>query len=215
MRTPQPHPRIQYIRDLFAPEDDCLENIRKNIEAEEFPIQVGAEEAKLLQLLIKLSQAKDILEIGTHAAYSTIWMARALPEEGRIFTIENSPARAERARKNIHNSDVSHKIHLQEGDALKCLATIQDKWDLIFIDADKINYGNYLDWAETHIRDGGLIIGDNTFLFENVYKDHPDKTVRPAAVAAMKDFNKRLSDPSKYISIMLPTSEGLTIALKI
>lgn len=215
MRDLRATPRIQYIRDLFAPEDAYLKSIREALELEEFAIQIGSEEAKLLQLLIKLNKTESILEIGTHAAYSTIWMARALPAHGYITTLENSPTRAARARKNIENSDAVEKITLIEGNALDSLSQIDQMWDMIFIDADKINYSNYLDWAETHVRPGGLIIGDNTYLFENVYKDHPDKQVRPASFEAMKAFNKRLADPNKYCSIMIPTAEGLTIAMRL
>jgi len=215
MRELAPLPRIQYIRDLFAPEDDYLQAIRQDLEGNEFPIQVGSEEGKLLQLLIRMNHVQSILEIGTHGAYSTIWMARALPEDGKIITLENSPSRIERARNNIASSDVAHKITLIEGDAVDTLNAINDTFDLIFIDADKINYANYLDWAETHVKQGGLIIGDNTYLFENVYKDKPDNNVRPAAHRAMKEFNQRLADSTKYCSIMLPTKEGLTIAQKL
>lgn len=215
MRDMTPQPRIQYIRDLFASEDTLLTDIREELETSEFPIQIGAEEGKLLQVLIRLANVKSILEIGTHAGYSTIWMARALPEDGRIITLENSPSRADRARANFNKSEVKDKIVLVESDALAALASMHEKFDLIFIDADKINYLNYLDWAESHINVGGLIIGDNTYLFENVYADEPDKNVRLASFVAMKEFNRRLADQEKYCSIMLPTKEGLTVAMKI
>jgi predicted O-methyltransferase YrrM len=215
MREITPLPRIQYIRQLFAREDDLLSRMRHDLEEQEFPIQIGSEEGKLLQLLIKLSRTKSIMEVGTHAGYSTLWMARALPEDGSIITVENSPSRAARARANFAECDVRDKISLMEGEAVDVLKTIDQSFDMIFIDADKINYLNYLDWAEEHINQGGLIIGDNTFLFENVYQDQPDKSVRPATHAAMKEFNRRLADPVKYCSIMLPTKEGMTIAMKI
>lgn len=214
MRELNTHPRIQYIRDLFAPEDQYLISIREELVSSEFPIQIGAEEGKLLQLLIHMNKIRTILEIGTHGAYSTIWMARALPADGKIMTLENSPSRIERARRNIGGSDVADQIQLIEGDALETLSGLDVIVDMVFIDADKINYANYLDWAENHVRPGGLIIGDNTFLFENVYQDQPDETVRPAAFYAMKEFNRRLADADKYHSIMLPTKEGLTIAMK-
>lgn len=215
MREITPQPRIQYIRDLFAPEDSLLQDIRMELEGQEFPIQIGAEEGRLLQVLINMANIRTIVEVGTHAAYSTIWMARALPQDGKIITLENSPSRIERAKRNISLADVQDKIELVCGDAIESLNQLTGLYDMIFIDADKINYLAYLDWAEQHIRSGGLIIGDNTFLFENVYAEEPGKGVRPAAFQAMKEFNTRLADPGKYCSIMLPTKEGMTIAIKI
>lgn len=215
MRELSPEPRIQYIRDLFAPEDDLLRSIREELEGQEFPIQIGAEEGKFLQLLIRLCNINSIVEIGTHGAYSTLWMARALPPGGKILTLENSPSRIERAQRNIAVSEVADKIVLMPGDAVETIKDLTGSYDMIFIDADKINYLRYLDWAEQHIRPGGLIIGDNTFLFENVYADKPDKSVRQAAFEAMKEFNHRLADPSKYCGIMLPTKEGMTIAMRV
>jgi predicted O-methyltransferase YrrM len=85
---------------------------------------------------------------------------------------------------------------------------------MIFIDADKINYLNYLDWAEENIRPGGLIIGDNTLLFDAVFQEKLPKGIVEAARQAMRTFNQRLAEPDKYHSIMLPTKEGMTIAIK-
>lgn len=88
-------------------------------------------------------------------------------------------------------------------------------FDMAFIDADKLNYLHYLDWAERNVRKGGLIIGDNTFLFDAVWKEGPVGRVRGTARHAMREFNKRLADPEKYLGILLPTEEGMTIAVKL
>ena len=85
---------------------------------------------------------------------------------------------------------------------------------MIFIDADKISYLDYLDWAEKYVRKGGVIIGDNSFLFEAVYLEELPEGVRPQTREVMREFNRRLAEPEKYCSIMLPTKEGMTLAIK-
>ena len=154
--------------------------------------------------------------MGALAGYSTIWLAEALPEDGHIYTIERDKNRIARCRETFKLFPNRSKITLLEGfasDKLKDL-TSKGPFDMIFIDADKLNYATYLDWAEKNIKKGGLIIGDNTLLFGAMYlKEVPDR-VSPAAMKSMHAFNNRLANPKKYTSIMIPTEEGLTIAIK-
>ena len=97
------------------------------------------------------------------------------------------------------------------------LSTLSGPFDMVFIDADKINYHAYLDWAEQNIRKGGIIVADNTFLFGTVWQDSPPENRTPASPAAwkaMRGFNERLSDNSRYMGTIVPTAEGLTVAIK-
>lgn len=206
--------RLSYIRDLFAPENDAQQKARESLTGDNDKISIYAEEGKLLQLLIRLAGIQTIIEVGTLGGYAALWMAEALPAEGHLYTIEKDPARATRARQNIATIN---NITLIEGDAQKILADLAAKapFDMIFIDADKLNYLHYLDWAEKHIRKGGLIIGDNSLLFDAVWMEELPPRVRQTARQAMRDFNKRLADPAKYHSILLPTQEGMTIAQKL
>jgi predicted O-methyltransferase YrrM len=203
--------RLSYIRALFAPESQALQNARASITDANDGIIIHPEEGKLLQLLIRMNGVKNIVEIGTLAGYSALWMAEALPPDGRIITIEKDETRAALARRNIAHEP---RIELVTGDALQVLQQLKGPFDMVFIDADKINYTAYLDWAEVNVRQGGLIVGDNTFLFDAVWKDGPVDRVRETARAAMRDFNARLADAEKYHSILLPTEEGLTIAVR-
>ncbi len=205
--------RLDYIRQLFAPETDLLKNISLQAQNPDDRISIYPEEGKLLQLLIHLSGARKIVEIGTLNGYSTQWMTTALPEDGHVWTIEKDETRARCAKENL----TPGRTTLLQGDALTVLPTIEQygPFDLAFIDADKLNYTNYLDWAEKNVRKGGLIIGDNTFLFDAVWKDGPIDRVRETARQAMRDFNRRLADPEKYIGIMLPSEEGMTIGMKL
>ena len=204
--------RLDYIRKLFAPESTELKNIREHTTDKNDQISIFPEEGKLLQLLIQLAGVKTVVEIGTLAGYSTQWIAEALPEDGYIYSFEKDKKRAEMAKENLHHP----KITLITGDAISMLPTISSRapFDMVFIDADKLHYLDYLDWAEKNIRKGGLIIGDNTLLFDAVWRQTLPDRVRQTALQAMRTFNERLADPAKYTSILLPTQEGLTVALK-
>jgi predicted O-methyltransferase YrrM len=212
-----PSANLDYIRKLFAPQDALLDSIGQSLPGDLASWQVAADEGKLLQLLIAMRGVKTVVEIGALAGYSAIWMARALPKDGHIHTIGKDPSHNALAREFIGRSEVSHKITLHEGDAHQLLPTLTPRgpFDMVFIDADKISYPDYLDWAEENIRAGGLIVGDNTLLFDTVALESPPEGTAPATWKAMRAFNQRLSDPKRYISTMIPTAEGMTVAIKL
>lgn len=208
---------LAYIRDLYAPEDRLLKDISQALAERNMSIQIGAEDGKLLQLLITLHGVTNVVEIGTLGGYSSIWMARVLPPHGRVITLEKDPVHAMMAREFIAQSEVNDRISLLEGDAHQLLPMIapQSPFDMVFIDADKISYPDYLDWAEKNIRQGGLIVADNTLLFGAACQNSPPKGVAPATWNAMRQFNARLADRRRYLSTMIATREGLTVALKL
>ncbi|QKX02714.1 O-methyltransferase [Wolbachia endosymbiont of Litomosoides sigmodontis] len=207
--------KLSYIRDLFAKE--CKEIEEYCLLKEKQHIQISAEEGKLLSLFIKIHKVKSIVEIGTLYGYSSICMAKALPEFGHIYTIENNPEHFKIAKKNFSAFNLDNKITLIVGNALEKLAELSAKspYDMIFIDADKDGYPKYLDWAESYIRQDGLIVADNTLLFNTVFLESPPKEVSEKSWCAMREFNYRLSDEEKYYSILIPTDEGMTVALKL
>lgn len=203
--------RHDYIRQLFAHETPLMQRVRAAAAAEnEDNISLYPEEGQLISLLCRMIGAQKIVEIGTFYGYSALWLAST---GAQVWTLEKDAARAARALDFIAEQS---NITLVAGDALASLNALaaQGPFDAVFIDADKLNYSRYLDWAETHVRRGGLIIGDNTFLFDAVWKDGEIERVRETARLAMRDFNRRLSDSTKYHSIMLATDQGLTIAQK-
>lgn len=206
--------REDYIRALFGHETAAQKTARATLSGAHDGISLHAEEARILQLLIRLSGARRIVEIGTLGGYSALAMAAAMPEDGHIITLEKDAARAAQARANTAQEK---RIEIIEGDARATLLQIKDRapFDMIFIDADKLNYTHYLDWAEEYVRKGGLIVGDNTLLFDAVWMQERPPRVRDTALAAMRDFNRRLADADKYLGIMLPTAEGMTIAQKL
>ncbi|RWF09850.1 MAG: O-methyltransferase, partial [Mesorhizobium sp.] len=128
-------------------------------------IDVSLAQGKLLSLLVRIRGAKRVLEIGTLGGYSTIWMARGLPDEGTVVTLELEPHHAEVARSNVERAGVSDKVELRVGPALQSLAELESEnagpFDLIFIDADKPNIPNYLSWAMRLSRRGTVIVCDN------------------------------------------------------
>ncbi|MCP5322743.1 MAG: O-methyltransferase [Candidatus Paracaedibacteraceae bacterium] len=209
---------LQYIYDTVIKEDPKLVWVRDRIQAADWPIHIAPEEGRLLQLLIRLGGIKKIVEVGTHAGYSTMWMAMALPTEGHVFTIERDKNRISMARETfLHFEEHTSKITLLEGKALDILGSLEKEgpFDMVFIDADKLNYINYLNWAEKNVRSGGLIIGDNTFLSGAVYGKPSTERISPSALEAVNAFNKRLGNPSMYCGVMLPTKEGWTMGVKL
>jgi predicted O-methyltransferase YrrM len=155
-----------YIADLLAPADPALDAALKGSEAAGLPsIQVAANQGKLLHLLARLQGARTILEIGTLGGYSTIWLARALPSDGRLITLELDPKHAEVAGENIARAGLAERVEVRIGPASEALAGLAAEgggpFDLIFIDADKEGYPDYLGWALKLSRPGSLIVADN------------------------------------------------------
>lgn len=156
----------RFIGETIVEEDEALRETVVAAEAAGLPsIQVSPPQGKLLQLFVRLLGAKKILEFGTLGGYSAILMARALPEDGRLTTLEARPEYAEVARRSIERAGVMDKVEIRVGPALESLPGLEeesaDPFDLVFIDADKVNTPNYFDWALDHTRPGGLIIADN------------------------------------------------------
>jgi len=156
----------RYITDLLVRPDAPLEDaLQASVAAGLPPINVSPNQGKLLMLLARLQGARKILEIGTLGGYSTIWLARALPEGGRLITLEAEPHNAEVARANIARAGLADLVEIRVGRAQETLPQLAAQgggpFDLIFIDADKQSYPEYLGWALKLARPGSLIIADN------------------------------------------------------
>ena len=207
---------LDYIRKHYAVQDDLLASIDAKLHDIGMPIHIGPEEGKLLQLFIGLHGVKTIIEVGTLAGYSTIWMARALGDDGHIYTLNKDPEHIALAKDSFARSDVADRITMLEGDARELLPTLEGRtYDMMFIDADKIGYNDYLDWAEKLVRPGGLIVADNTFLFGTIGLDTPPEGFAPTTWHLFKLFGQRLADPSRYFSTIIPTDQGMTVAVKL
>ena len=211
---------LTYIRDLYANEDILLKNVRNQCLLNDRAITINPEEGKLIQTLIKLGNIKNILEIGTLYGYSTIWFARGIEGNGKITTIEKESENAKIARENFNKleNNLSNNIEIINGDANEELEKLVQKqlvFDMVFIDADKSSYPNYLNFTDKLLKKGGLIVADNTFLSGAVYNDYLTDRIRFKAQKNIRIFNRMLADKTKYQSIMLNTNEGLSIAVKL
>jgi predicted O-methyltransferase YrrM len=156
----------RYISDHLAPGDEGLDGAQRAAkEAGLPPISVSAAQGKLLQILVQLQHAKTVLEIGTLGGYSTIWMARALPEGGRLISLEIDPKHAEVATASLEKAGLADKVEVRVGAAIDTLPTLAAEgvgpFDLVFIDADKASNADYLAWALKLSRQGTMIIVDN------------------------------------------------------
>ncbi len=154
----------RYLTDLLIPVDPDLDAaVQDSREAGLPPINVPANQGKLLHLVARISGARRILEIGTLGGYSTIWLARALPPGGRLTTLEADPRHAEVARRNLARAGLAEVVDIRVGPALETLPTLTDEapFDLVFIDADKPNNPEYHAWSLRLSRPGTVIIGDN------------------------------------------------------
>ncbi|WP_030181484.1 O-methyltransferase [Streptomyces violaceorubidus] len=155
-----------YFATHLAPDDDALAAARRESDAAGLPpVSVTATQGKLLQLLARIQGARTVLEIGTLGGYSTIWLARALPADGRLVTLEYSARHAEVATRNIARAGLDALVDVRVGPALESLPKLADEnpppFDLVFIDADKGNNPRYLEWALRLTSTGSLIVVDN------------------------------------------------------
>ncbi|BDI32412.1 O-methyltransferase [Capsulimonas corticalis] len=203
-----------YISALFAPQDDALTGALAEMERENVPgINVSAVEGKLLEVLALTVGATRILEIGTLGGYSGIHFARALPEDGKLITLEIDAHHAEVARRNFERAGVVQKTEVRVGPASETLrrlaATGEPLFDLVFIDADKDSYTEYLNLALPLLRRGGLLLGDNTL---------PD-AVLTGEESGTKFYNAAVARRSDLTTIIIPIlrqhgMDGLTVSFK-
>lgn len=198
------------ITQLFAPEDAGLRNaLEAASKAGLPPIQISPIEGKLLQLLAIATNAKRILEIGSLAGYSGIWLARALPAGGRLIALEISPKHAEVIRGSFAKAGVADRTEVRVGSALDLLPQLvgEAPFDLVFIDADKAPYPQYLDWAIRLSRPGSIIVADNCVrhgqgLHETANMD--------SGTTGIVEYNKRASSDPRLASLALAIDTGHT-----
>jgi predicted O-methyltransferase YrrM len=200
----------KYITDTFIHEDDLLKQIVADTEAKNIPlIQVSPETGKLLGMFIKMIGARNVLEIGTLTGYSTIWMARALPPDGKVTTLELTKAHADEALSNYKKAGLDSRIMLVLGKAIESLATLSgSSFDMAFIDADKENCVNYFNKVIDMVRPGGLIITDNTLRRGEVIDPNPG----PGAQGIIA-YNKLVAGDSRVESLLIPIDDGITVSI--
>ena len=196
----------QYINNIAIGGDAALEAASEAAVAAQLPpISVTPAHGKLLHLMARAQSARRILEIGTLAGYSTIWLARAVPAGGRVVTLEANPMHADIARANLTRAGVADRVDIRLGKALETLPQLaaekQDPFDFAFIDADRTNLAEYFDWAVKLAHAGSVIIVDNVVRKGGVI----DASSEDANIKGVRRFAERLSSDSRVTATMVQT----------
>jgi predicted O-methyltransferase YrrM len=210
----------RYFADLLIPRDDVLDEVLRSSAAANLPaIHVSPAQGKLLHLLARMQGARRILEIGTLAGYSTIWLARSLPSDGTLVTLEADARHAQIARANIERAGLSRIVDLRLGRALDTLPTLevqcrQTPFDLIFIDADKPALADYFEWSVKLSRPGTVIIADNVVRDGRVV----DAASDDGSVQGVRRFNEMLGKDKRVTATAIQTVgskgyDGLALAI--
>ncbi len=169
----------------------------------------GAYQGRVLSMISKLIQPKNVLEIGTFTGYSALSIAEGLPKEGAIITIDRNEELAELQKKYFDKSDYKKQIQTFVGNAIEIIPTLTEKFDLVFIDADKSNYTNYFHLIINKMNSGGIILSDNVLWYGKVAEKANEKDVDTIALQA---YNTLLNTDDRIETVMLPIRDGLTIS---
>jgi caffeoyl-CoA O-methyltransferase len=203
----------RWAEEVFQPEDGVLREIRERSVREGLPpIAVGRFDGLHLEVLARACGALKSVEIGTLGGYSGVCLLRGMGPHGVLHTFEFSEKHARVARESFVKAGVSARAHIHLGPAVEKLSEIEAEgpFDLVFIDADKTGYPDYLAWAAEHLREGGVLLGDNAFGFGEIHLPGGD-----AGRAALRKFNHDLAKGGRFRATMLPTAEGLALGVKV
>jgi caffeoyl-CoA O-methyltransferase len=202
-----------YIADHApAPSPLELELIEETGQLEMAQMQISAEQAAFLRFLVTVSGANQILEIGSFTGYSALAMASALPADGTLITLDRSEEWTAIARKYWEQAGLSDRIDLRIGDAAESLAAMPEEptFDLVFVDADKTGYPEYLELVVPRMNQGGVLVADNT-LRRGLVADPEDTS---ESIEAVRRFNDRIAVDDRLEAQLLPLFDGLTVAIK-
>lgn len=209
--TPVTAAHLRYLAERTLQEDVFLRDLKRAaLEAGIPPIWISPEQASFMQILLRLCNAREVVEVGTLAGYSAIVMARALLPGGRVRTIELVDKHADFAERWIAKSDVAGRVQVLRGPGAQVLPTIDGAVDAVFLDADKSGYKTYLDHCRRFVRSGGLIMVDNAFAFGQLFDANP--TDRD--VGTLRDFNDHMAKQRDLHGIIVPVGDGLWVATK-
>ena len=200
----------QYAHDHTKPESELFRRLREETFREmQYPqMQVGRLEGQFLKMLVRLTAARRVLEIGMFTGYSALMMAEGLPDDGHLITCDVNPKAEAIARRYFAESKHGHKIEICMGPALETIKTITEPLDLVFIDADKTNYLNYYEAVMPLVRSGGLIVADNVLWSGRVL--NPEDADTRAIVA----FNERVQQDPRVENVCLTVRDGMMLAWK-
>jgi caffeoyl-CoA O-methyltransferase len=197
-----------YLYDMLPPRDGVLAEMERYAAKHDVPI-VGPAVGRLLALLVKISGAKRIFEMGSAIGYSSIWLARAAGRGAEVFYSDGDPVNAERAKAYFRRAGVIGRIRVLVGDSLDLLDGVPRKFDLIFIDVDKHQYPAALRKAVPRLRRGGLLVTDNTLWSGRVTRESKDKATR-----GIQEFNRQTYATKALFPVLIPLRDGVTVCQK-
>ena len=198
---------------LFAPEDELLGGLREEADRTGLPpTAISADAGRFLQVLLRSIGAKRVLEVGTLGGYSAIWMARALPPDGVVVTLEREERHATLARRYITRAGLASIVDVRQGRALDILPSLDgQEFDLVYLDADRAPMATYYEWAMRLVRVGGMIVAHNVLLGGRVADNasrSDDEDLR-----AVRAFNARVAGDHRATSILMPAYDGFIVAV--
>jgi caffeoyl-CoA O-methyltransferase len=199
---------LDWVAQLHAPHDEALDRAFTAPVRQTMPsIQLGASESKLLTMLLQLSGARRVVEVGTLAGYSALRLVQGLPADGKVYSIESEARHAEVALQVIAEAGEAHRVEVLVGAGVDMLKTLepQGPFDAVFIDADKESYDAYGRWAAAHLRRGGLLLADNVYLFGHLLDDS-------LRAEMMRRFH--VEAKANFETVCVPTPDGLLVGIK-
>lgn len=202
---------IDYLHSVSLREPKVLQQLRAETAAHpRSQMQIAPEQGQFMALLVELLDVRRILEIGCFTGYSSLAMSLALPADGRIDTCDVDEETTAIARRYWQSAGQQDKISLHLGPALDTLKSLQGPYDLVFLDADKVNYDGYLEASYKLLRTGGLILIDNVLWSGAV----ADESIQDPDTQALRALNRKLQADARFSISMLPLADGLTLARK-
>ena len=203
----------KYVEDHSEPESDLLQQINRETHLHVLKPRMlsGHLQGRTLSMLSHMIQPQNILEIGTYTGYAALCLAEGLKPDGKLITIDNNAELSVRTKKYFAQSAYSGQIEMKVGNAMEVIPELNEKWDLVFIDADKENYSNYFDMVIEQVNTGGFIIADNVLWSGKVF----DESKKDKATESIRDFNQKVHTDSRVQDVLFPIRDGLMILRKI
>ncbi len=207
------HPLVQaYAEKFTSPEDELLHNI--NVQTQQLHPQAhmlsGHVQGKLLEAISLLLRPKRVLEIGTFTGYSALCLAKGLAEGGQLHTIELRQEDADTSQRNFNLSNARDKIFLHVGNALDIIPALNETWDIVFIDADKVSYIQYYQLVLPKLKSGGVILADNVLFHGEVLEEE----IKGKNAKAIQAFNEYVQQDSSTEKVLLTVRDGLLLIIK-